>query len=80
MFSVDFGGSIGKQEVRVCDTALADSHGSGVTQRVLHFDSPGSSSRGRLRTVPGEGSSQSPLAVPTLPPLHPKAPLLSDSD
>jgi hypothetical protein len=81
MFTVDFGGSIGKREVRVCGTAVADTRGGGgLTQWAFNFGSLGSSSRGASIAAREERSSRSPRFDPALPPLHPNAPLLSDSD
>jgi hypothetical protein len=81
MFSVDFGGSIGTREVRVCDSSPADSKKSrGPTQRALQFGSPGNCSKETVTWGLEGGSFQSLAGMAGLPPLHPRAPLLSDSD
>jgi hypothetical protein len=81
MFTINFGGSIGKHKVRVYDTSIDDSNGTrGGTQRALQFGSPGNSSGDTRTGVLEVGSSRSPSHVTPLPPLHPRAPLLSDSN
>jgi hypothetical protein len=81
MFSIDFEGSISFREVRVCDTSTADSDESeGRTQRALYFGSPANSSGTTVTGIPEAGPSQSPTSRAMLHPLHPHAPLLSDSD
>lgn len=81
MFGVDFGGSIGRREVNVCDSLLDNSKGlGGSTQRVLDFGDTGGSNGESVAIVRGEGSSQSMPEEGILNPLNPRAPLLSDSD
>jgi hypothetical protein len=81
MFTVDFRGSIGKREVKVCDSVVDETKrfGSGP-QRALDFGSPSNSQVEEARGAGVGGSSQSTIDVQGLHPLHPAALLLCDSD
>jgi hypothetical protein len=75
MFGIDFGGSIGRRKVKMEVTRVDTNKQFGsVTQRVLDFGSHSSQSRD------DPASQQSNIDVELLHPLHPNAPLLSDSD
>jgi hypothetical protein len=75
MFGIDFGGNIGRREVKVEATQLdAEKHFGGSTQRALDFGSHPSPSRH------DPASQYSGIDVELLHPLYPNALLLSDND
>jgi hypothetical protein len=81
MFSVDFDGTIGRQEVQVCDTLPNEEKDMrGGVQWSLQFGSPSNPSAVTGTGGSGEGASETTVPLPNVHPLDPRAPLLSDSD
>ena len=81
MFTVDFGGTIGMRDVKVCNSLPCDdSRTVGVTQRALDFGNP---SHASPSCAPGSTHNVANVVLVgavVLHPLHPLAALLSDSD
>jgi hypothetical protein len=82
MFSVQFGGSVGTWEVKVCDTVLDEMKMSVVgVQHTLHFASSSSKGAPRPATVMAGGPSGSTSSpAEDIHPMHPTALLVYDSD
>jgi hypothetical protein len=82
MFSVQFGGSVGTREVRVCKTAVDEAKLSALgAQRTLNFvsSSSGCESCATATTATGPSGIAS-ILIDGFHHLHPATPLLSDSD
>jgi hypothetical protein len=54
IFTVDFGGSIGRHEVKVCNTQLDSEKQFGQVQRVLDFGEPSSTETAATTTIEGK--------------------------